>query len=76
MREAVLHDLLGRPWSEAEPRLQAAQIPFHVSQTRAKSRIFPLDEEALYVLRIREDVAGLEVLLSPRMLKGGVRNGL
>lgn len=76
MREAVLHDLLGLPWQEAERRLRAAHIPFHMRRTRAKSRIFPLDEASLYVLRVREDDAGLEILLAPRMMKGGVRNGL
>ncbi|BEU87489.1 hypothetical protein TAMA11512_09530 [Selenomonas sp. TAMA-11512] len=77
MSETMWQDLLARPWhQEVEPLLQARKIPYTVVWTRSGSNLFKVDEAAPYVLRVRKKDEGLEILLAPRMRKGGVKNGL
>ena len=63
------YDLLARPWAESQPVLEAAGISYEVVQTRASRDFFGVDEQQLYVLRIRDIGTCVQVTLAPAPLR-------
>lgn len=65
----VTPDILGRPWSEAKPMLEAAGTPFVWEVTRPTKHFFSVDEQRLYVVRVTErEEGGFSVVLAAHMV--------
>jgi len=64
-----LSDLLARPWAESQLVLEAAGISYEIVQTRASRDFFGVDEQQLYVLRIRDLGACVQIALAPAPLR-------
>ncbi len=62
-------DILGRPWPEAKAMLEVAEVPYAEEITRPTKHFFSVDEERLFVVRVKNrEEGGLAVVLAAHMV--------
>ncbi len=64
----MIPDIVALPWEEGEKILQKSQIAYVTEIARPTRDFFPVDEQRLYVLRLRELRGKLLVTLAAKQV--------